>query len=71
MGCAGEQADVTHRLAVPEGTCLVSQTEVVATNGSRLSLTGSVTREADGDTVGSVTTAFRVVDRTTFRDVVD
>ncbi|MFC7228392.1 hypothetical protein N0B31_13340 [Salinirubellus salinus] len=68
MGCAGEYASVSHRLAVPEGVSLVAETEVVAVEGSRLSLEGGVTREADGDTVGTVETDFRVVDRDAFRE---
>ena len=67
MGCAGERASVEHRLAVPEGVRLVSQTEVVAVDGSRLSLEGAVTRERDGAVVGAVETDFRVVERAAFR----
>lgn len=66
-GCAGERATVEHRLAVPEGTDLVAETEIVAADGSRLSLEGSVTRAGDGALVGSVETDFRVVERAAFR----
>jgi predicted thioesterase len=52
---------------VPEGVRLVSETEVVAVDGSRLSLEGSVTRDRDDALVGTVETDFRVVERAAFR----
>jgi predicted thioesterase len=71
MGCAGERASVEHRLAVPVGAELVAETEVLAVDGSRLSLEGAVTRAGDGSVVGTVETDFRVVDREAFRDAVE
>jgi predicted thioesterase len=71
MGCAGERASVEHRLAVPVGAELVAETEVLAVDGSRLSLEGAVTRAGDGGVVGTVETDFRVVERAAFRAAVE
>jgi predicted thioesterase len=68
MGCAGERASVEHFLAVPEGALLAAETQVVAVDGSRLSLEGGVTRVSTDETVGTVETDFRVVDRGAFRE---
>lgn len=65
-GTVGVRADLDHLGAAPVGTAIVVTAELVGVDGSTLTFEGRIER-ADGQPVGEVTTAFRVVDRDRFR----
>jgi len=65
-GCAGERAEVHHRRAVPLGTDLLVETDLVDVSGVRLAFEGTVSR-TDGEVVGTASTVIRVVERDRFR----